>query len=269
MRLTNPGNTANINLVAGKLRVEDMADLGTGVVTLNGALSNTEARHHDDQEPHHGGHGGHLGEHSRPTSTRIMNQSSYTYLHVLGPGSDPSTLTLANNNNYAGFTLVYNNAILAIPTISNFGQPSPIGSDPLNLGIWLGAVDSRPPSTGTSGAGYSTNRVATLTGTYFSGGGGAFGVQNADTNLTLSGQMTGSGSLIKTGDARSYSAIHRTITACRPMSRAGRLDVNNDAAPCRPGQDLRRRDSFSIHGQHHCQPQPNPGRRRPGSDERP
>ena len=132
MRLTNPGNTASINLVAGKLRVDDMANLGSGVIELNGGtlhysgpdatttknLTTAGGASHSVSTP-----GANLNYNG------IMNQSSYTILYVLGPGagSAPSTLTLANNNNYAGLTFVTNNAILAIPTISNVGQPSPMG----------------------------------------------------------------------------------------------------------------------------------------------
>src|SRR5207302_4626291 len=46
---------------------------------------------------------------------------------------------------------------------------------------------------------YSTDRGATLNGAYASGAGGAIDVQNSGTTLTISGQITGAGSLIKTG----------------------------------------------------------------------
>lgn len=236
MRLTNPGNTANINLVAGTLRVDDMANLGSGIITVNGGTL------------HYGGDGETTTKSlttagaatilvSSPGANLnyngIINQSSYTILYVLGPGagSAPSTLTLANNNNYAGLTFVYNNAILAMPTISNVGQPSPIGSDPLNLGIALGTADSRGTLllTGTSPLGYSTNRTVALNGLYLLGAGGAFGVENANTTLTLSGQITGSGSLSKTGPGTLFLSNISNAYAGGTYVDAGRLHVNNDA----------------------------------------
>jgi autotransporter-associated beta strand protein len=91
------------------------------------------------------------------------------------------------------------NAILAIPTISNSNQPSPIGTDPSNAGLNLGNGFSRGTLllTGTNPT-YSSNRKVYLFGQYANGGGGAIGVQNAATNLTLSGEINGE-TLIKTG----------------------------------------------------------------------
>ena len=53
--------------------------------------------------------------------------------------------------------------------------------------------------TGTN-ASYSTDRGVTITNLYTNQlAGGAIGVQNAGTNLTWNGRITGSGSFIKTG----------------------------------------------------------------------
>ena len=52
--------------------------------------------------------------------------------------------------------------------------------------------------TGANAA-YSTDRGVTLNGSYYNALGGAIGVQNYGTTLTWNGQITGSGSLIKTG----------------------------------------------------------------------
>jgi autotransporter-associated beta strand protein len=163
----------------------------------------------------------------------IMTQSSLTNVFFLGPGagSAPSTLTLANNNTYSGATNVSNNAILAIPTIANSGQPSPLGLDIVIQGISLGTTDSRGTLllTGTS-ATYSSNRKATLNGLYYGSGGGAFGVQNAATSLTLGGRMTGSGTLIKTGDGTILLSNISNNYAGGTYVEGGRLDVSNDAA---------------------------------------
>jgi autotransporter-associated beta strand protein len=122
-------------------------------------------------------------------------------LTVLGPGagSPSSTLTLGATNNYSGGINVQGNAILAIQTISNIGQASPIGVDSVNGGLDLGTSNSRGTLllTGTN-ATYSTNHTVFPAGIYPNGG--AIGVQNAGTTLTWNGQIyNGTGALIKTG----------------------------------------------------------------------
>ena len=79
---------------------------------------------------------------------------------------------------------------------------------PTNLNLMrMGALLLGTPSvfgrgdlllTGTDSA-YSTDRGAYLQGLYTAGAGGAIGVSNAGTALTVSGQLTGAGSFIKTG----------------------------------------------------------------------
>jgi len=68
------------------------------------------------------------GKHSSSgTVSGALNQISFASLHVLGPGIAPSTLSLNNTNSYFGNTTIDGNATLAIPTINNIGDPSPIG----------------------------------------------------------------------------------------------------------------------------------------------
>ena len=157
MRLTNPGNTANLNVVAGKLRVDDMANLGSGVITVNGGTLQ------------YGGPGETTTKNLTIEGTAtilvstpganlnyngVMNQISFASLNVLGPGtgSAPSTLSLINNNSYYGNTSIYDNAILAIPTLNNIGDASPIGTNLFSTGIVLGTTDTRGTLllTGTS-----------------------------------------------------------------------------------------------------------------------
>jgi autotransporter-associated beta strand protein len=236
MRLTNPLNSANINIVAGKLRVDDMANLGSGIITVNGGTlqySGTGATTTKDLTT--------AGTARIQVSTPganlnyngVITQSSFTNLYVLGPGagSAPSTLSLNNNSSYFFNTFVYDNAILAIPTINNAGNPSPIGTNLFSTGIVLGATDSRGTLllTGIAPA-YSTDRKATLSGLYFSGGGGAFGVPNANTELTWSGQVTGSGSLIKTGLGTVVLSNTSNNYSGGTYVDGGRLHVSNDAA---------------------------------------
>ncbi|HEY1380557.1 MAG TPA: autotransporter-associated beta strand repeat-containing protein, partial [Gemmataceae bacterium] len=208
MRLTNLNNTANITVGQGALRVDDMVTngvgaLGTGTITMNGGTLM---------------YGG-----PSATTTKNMALTYNSYMQVLtpgvnlnyngtitesgtsglavlgpGPGGSSSTLTRLTNNDYSGYTGVWGNAILAIPTIFNIGQPSPIGSDSAGHGVTLGATDSRGTLmlTGTA-ATYATNHPVFLDGTYPNGG--AIDVQNAGTTLVWNGRFIGGGALIKSG----------------------------------------------------------------------
>ena len=219
MRLTNLGNGANITVNQGFLRVDDMSTngvgaLGTGLIALNGGVL----------------------EYGGPSATTTKNLTSFggssIYLDVLTPGTNltysgvmgesepdtafrfngpaagnpPSTLTLTNTNNFSGVTVV-RNGTLAIPTIANQGQPSPIGTGSASSTVALQGFnvvgEGRPTLllTGTDPT-YSTNRELQVSGTYPDGG--AIDVQNAATNLTWSGLIHDNGgsggSLIKIGD---------------------------------------------------------------------
>ena len=141
------------------------------------------------------------------TMNGVISQSApgaQFFFYGSGSAANPATLTLTANNSYSGATFVGTNGILAIPTIGNAGgggTNSPLGASsnaPGNLQI--GNLFNRGDLllTGVSPT-YSTDRGVTLTGLYESNGGGGIGVQNGGTNLTWNGQITGAGSLIKTG----------------------------------------------------------------------
>ncbi|MEX2091678.1 MAG: autotransporter-associated beta strand repeat-containing protein, partial [Pirellulales bacterium] len=211
MRLSSLGNTANITVSEGALRVDDMSTsgvgaLGTGIITLDSGILQ------------YGGPSATSTKNLTLTSTSVVQVftpganltlngtinsgvGGFASLVVLGPGAGqaPSTLTLGATNNYGLQTVVRDNAILAIPTISNQGLASPIGLD-FGQGIGLGGTEARGTLllTGTNPA-YTTNRRFEISGLHGNQGGGAVGVQNAGTNLSLTGLITGSGSLIKTG----------------------------------------------------------------------
>jgi autotransporter-associated beta strand protein len=85
--------------------------------------------------------------------------------------------------------------------IADAGTASPIGTAGNVTGVpslFLGVDGSRDirSLTGTNGA-YSTDRRVSPSGTYPNGG--AVGVQNSGTEPHVYGQLTGSGSFIKTG----------------------------------------------------------------------
>jgi autotransporter-associated beta strand protein len=222
MRLTSPNNIADITVSGGNLRVDDIAALGGGSLTLNGGTLR------------YGGPNATLSKNlpisapgtPPPASTiqvlspgtnltlsgTISDAVSSNGLVISGPGAGASaaTLTLMANNTYAGNTYIGGNAIAAIPTIANVGDVSPIGmGSPSPLALQLGGnslfgVNTSRGTlllTGTNPA-YSTDRGLTVIGTYANQGGGALGVQNNGTNLTWTGPVTDfgtPGSLIKTG----------------------------------------------------------------------
>jgi autotransporter-associated beta strand protein len=228
MRLTSLANSANITVAAGVLRVDDAASnggvgaLGTGAITLAYSGGNTGAYllyggpSAASAKPITLGSGGGtaisvLTPGVTWTLNGVISQSvPGAGLGVLGNGSTATTLVLNATNTYSGPTLLQAGATLAIPTIANGGVASPIGSSsnaPANL--WLGySTDSGTLLLLGTNPAYSTDRGITVGGSVYGGTvyGGFIGVQNATTNLTVSGQITGSpfnpqstGNLIKTG----------------------------------------------------------------------
>jgi autotransporter-associated beta strand protein len=222
MRLTNVGNTANLTVNNGRLRVDDISSnggvgaLGTGTLTLSGSSTTLL-------------YGGPTATTNKPitisgspqilvfpnnvnlTLSSAINESppgSGSGIIFNGPGvvgASSTVTTTVLNNSYSGPTSVRGNAVLAVPTIANGGAASPIGSSSnASANVILGDSSVTPNTSGTllltgTNTSYSTDRGATIAGVYASSGGGAIGVQNAATTLTMSGLITGSGSFIKTG----------------------------------------------------------------------
>jgi autotransporter-associated beta strand protein len=211
MRLTNTGNTADIAINQGRLRVDNVTN-GTGALGF-GAISVGAAT------LQYGGPTDALTKNLTITGNTaiqvLTDGTNLTYggtitesggsrpFRAYGPFADgaSSTLTFTGNNNYSGSTTVDGNCVLAIPTIANGGAASPIGSSSNALGnLVLGSSGYRGTLllTGT-GATYSTDRYVTLAGSYPAGG--AIGVDSPGTNLAWGtfDRIQGTGSLIKTG----------------------------------------------------------------------
>ena len=111
-------------------------------------------------------------------------------------------LALTANNTYTGATTIIAGATISVPTMTNGGTASPLGASSSAVGnLNLGSAAAGHAFLLLSGtnATYSTDRGVTIAGLYANGSGGAIAVQNAATALTWTGQITGSGSLIKTG----------------------------------------------------------------------
>jgi autotransporter-associated beta strand protein len=207
MRLTNALNTANLTISQGSLRVDNMAALGSGAVNFNGGTlqyGGGSAISTKNLTVSAGGGGIQvLSSGTNLTMNGILGEGvagvGLSMVGNFGAGISPK-LTLNAANTYSGGTVVNGNLILAVPYVANGGVPSPIGASPntpAKLSFGSGGADRGTLLLTGTGANYQTDRGITLNGAY--PGGGAIGVDNAGTNLTWSGQITGIGNLIKTG----------------------------------------------------------------------
>jgi autotransporter-associated beta strand protein len=230
MRLTSLSNTANISVNNATLRADDMSSnggvgtLGTGSITLNGNGVTLQ-------------YGGPTAASSKPIALSgfptisvlnngvnltlngvIAESAPRTGLAITGSSMSGTagTVTLVSNNNYTGGTQVFYNGVLAISTIANGGIASLIGSSsnaPGNLVLGGYSGLGTLMLTGTNPT-YNTDRGVTVSvparfaSMLFPNQdfGGAIGVQNAGTNLTISGQLVGlsfqggfGGDMIKVG----------------------------------------------------------------------
>jgi fibronectin-binding autotransporter adhesin len=240
--LANTGNTANIinstslattdlstNLGAGAFGV-----LGTGTFTLaGGVLEYVGPQAATCAKPITLSTSGNLYVGGSLTMSGVISQAvANSQLSVYGPfGGPDNVVALTNTNTYSGPTSVFSQTVLAVPTIANGGVASPIGASsnaPANLILGDssgGGMDTRGTLllTGANSS-YSTDRGVTLIG-YYPGGGGAIGVQNATTTLTISGQITGGGSFIKTGAGTLVLSNATNNYAGRTYVEAGRLSL--------------------------------------------
>jgi fibronectin-binding autotransporter adhesin len=253
MRLTNTGNTANISALSGQLYSNDLSTnvgsgafgtLGTGTFTMAGGTLAYDGPTATSAKPISlTGSGGIFvinGGTNLTLNSAISQTAAGANLTVYGSGSaaNPSTLTLLGSNTYTGYTYIYNQGIAAIPTISNGGTNSPIGASsnsPANLNLGAaGAGRGTLLLTGTN-ASYSTDRGINLGGLYASQAGGAVGVQNTGTTLTVSGQVTGAGSFIKNGPGTLVLSNGTNNFAGGTFIEAGRLMLGSGTALPAPG----------------------------------
>ena len=208
MRLTSLNNTADITVNQGFLRVDDVAALGSGQIALRsgGIRYSGPTAASSKSFTIVGDYSGTfqvITPDANLTLNGAISQSPgyNSHVYVSGPfvSGESSTVTFNANNDYRGMTYVRGNATLAIPTITYGNSPSPIGSDS-SWGISLGDGTFRGSLEliGTD-PDYETDRLVEVNGLYGNGSGGAVGVQNAGTSLSLHGQVTGSGSFIKNG----------------------------------------------------------------------
>jgi autotransporter-associated beta strand protein len=218
VRLSNPANTANITVNDAYAITNDLSTnlgsgafgtLGAGSITLSSGFLRYDGPTATSAKPLTMFIGGGILLDSpgiNLTMNGVIGQSTPSGFTVRGPApGGQSTLTLTANNTYSGTTVVYGGATLAIPTITNGGIASPIGSSSGSGSLLLGHPTAGRGELLLTGANpnYTTNRGATIQGTFASGSGGTIGVQNAGTTLTWVGSIVENAgtpaSFIKTG----------------------------------------------------------------------
>jgi autotransporter-associated beta strand protein len=222
VKLTNPGNTANLVVFETTLRVDDVTSgpsgngaLGAGSLTLTGGtlvyggpVSATLAK------PIAVGVG---------TITNLSGGTVFTIAGAItGAGTNPGTVEIAGTldatntgvvaltgaNTYTGGVLVGGFGILSVSAIPNGGSPGPLGmstSDPGNIllgSIGRGTLLYTGP-TATTNRGIEVNNYTDAGIFSATTGGGVIDVANANSTLTISGQVTGGlfgpGTLFKAG----------------------------------------------------------------------
>ena len=213
MVLTNTGNTANLTVDNNAyLQVADMAFLGTGTITLAnttalaipGTLYYTGTSASSAKALTLGSGGGQIWvgtTGSNLTLSGVISESVAGQRLIIAGDSQSSsspgsTLTLTANNSYTGPTVLGYGGVLSIPTIANGGVASPLGassSAPGNLLI------GGHPATGVATLQYTGPTATTDRGATLGPSASTIEVTTAATNLTIGGQLSGSGTLIKAG----------------------------------------------------------------------
>jgi autotransporter-associated beta strand protein len=112
---------------------------------------------------------------------------------ICGPGgilkSGSGRLKITSKNEYTGPTII-NGGILEIPGFTDAGIPGPVGSSPKNAENFV----INGATVDFTGASSSTNRRLTLGDSW-----GIMRTADPDANVILDGEITGNGTLIKTG----------------------------------------------------------------------
>ncbi|WP_181181039.1 autotransporter-associated beta strand repeat-containing protein [Mesorhizobium sp. B2-4-3] len=141
--------------------------------------------------------------------------------------SGAGTLTLANSNNDFTGAVAVTGGLLAVSTLPNGGQVSPIGqssSAPANLTL-----------SGGGGLRYTGVTTTTNRGFTLGTGGGIVDVSTAGTTLTVGGQVVGGGGLTKNGAGTLILTAANTYTGGNTVNsgilRAGAANVLGNSGP--------------------------------------
>jgi autotransporter-associated beta strand protein len=214
MVLTNSNNTADLIADStGYLQVADMVHLGSGSLTLQntafdfrpGTLWYTGPTVNSGKPIALGVGGGQIYTFTPGTNLTlsgvISESSALSSLQVTGAYDAPSTLTLTADNMFTGGVNIRYMGILSIGSITDGGVTGPLGassSAPYNLQI--GTPFLRGGTLQYTGPTATTDRGVALVASFESFTNvNAIEVTNPATNLTFTGQFTGSGGLSKAG----------------------------------------------------------------------
>ncbi len=177
--LVNSDSTSAVNLTADG----NTLTIGTGGIVVNsGALATTLATPV-------------VLNGNQPWTNSSSNAVTLSGL-VSGTGAvtvtGGGTIALSNTSNSFSGGLAISSGTVQIPAISNVSTAGPLGSQ---TSVTLGANTTTGTIEYTSASAGSTTLPFTLT----TGGTGAFQIDNSAANVTLSGLISGGGTLSKTG----------------------------------------------------------------------
>jgi autotransporter-associated beta strand protein len=162
-----------------------------------------------------------------PGSVTVDTTSNYTFTgtgRISGIGgltkTNTGTLTILTTNSYYGPTIIAN-SVIEVTTLADGGINSPIGAstaDPINLVFNNGTLRHLGDSA-------STDRSATLN----ANSSNTIDVTNSAATLTMSGSLTGNGSLIKVGQGTLNLSGVNTYSGTTTLSN-GTVQVNDVTA---------------------------------------
>jgi autotransporter-associated beta strand protein len=249
--LTNTGNTANLIIdYATKLQIANLACLGSGSITLEGApglgqatngaivytgptatLSKNLTLAYSNGALFQLG-GGVISATQDGTILTVSGTISEAFtgqvLGITGSGTSASNtiVTLTGTNTYTGPTMVFGGGILAVNSITNGGVAGPLGAaNNLPSNVYLGLSGAGPGTLLYQGANASTDRGITFSSSASDPG---FVQVGSGINLTFTGQMA-NGMLNKNGlGTLTLAATNNTFAGANVF--AGTLAISNAVA---------------------------------------
>ncbi|MDB5319303.1 MAG: uncharacterized protein JWN40_934 [Phycisphaerales bacterium] len=242
--VTNAGNSANLNVDnAANLSVAEF--IGTGTLTLSdtsvqqttGTLLYTGGTASSTKAITLGSGGGQVQVGAAGTNLTlsgvISESSAGQRLLLAGTGDQvPATLTLTGNNTYTGLTQIGAGLVVSVAAIPNGGIAGPFGAASISSGgnfvALSGFLNGAIATLQYTGATASTDRGIALTGA------GAIEVTNAQSSLTLAGQVIdaflNSGALVKNGPGTLILGNSTNAFSGGAVVNAGRLMLGSGTA---------------------------------------
>jgi fibronectin-binding autotransporter adhesin len=163
----------------------------------------------------------HYGSNNLTINSVIANNTSASNLVKTGSG----TLVLAGTNTYTGTTSILEGTV-SVASLSNGGANGVFGNTAATSAIVLGSAATSAKLQFTGGTSMSTNRDFVL-----GAAGGVFEslISPTSSTATISGNISGSGSLIKTGSGVFVISGVNTYTG-QTIAREGFLNIGSASA---------------------------------------